>query len=322
VVRATSDVADGIVDWAVLLEICDMVSSEPGLASRLADAIEARLKVKDAKVQKLAVTLAETCVKNCGAEVHGAVGTRKFLSAVVAVGETSSAGETRDAALSVLEQWGIAFEPLKATFPAYSDIYLNLKVRGVAFPPRDSEAAPVFTPQQPVQTTTQEDEAALAKLKGDLDVVAEKVALCNEMVPNSPGVANGDDALAEVVGFLEACRPRMLQLIDAGSRGALNDELLGFALKVNDDLAKALDNEERRAANNQHGEQQPPSQQQVPAPLAELSIDDDDDDADLQRGGATQMVKQESGDLLDLGAFDSDGARPPPPPAPRQPDIL
>jgi len=140
-------------------------------------------------------------------------------------------------------------------------------------------------------------------------VVAEKVALCNEMVPNSPGLEH-DDALAEVVGFLEACRPRMLQLIDAGSRGALTDDLLALALKVNDDLAKALDTEQRQASQSPH----------VPAPLAGLSIADADDDDALQRGGP--VAKQESADLIDLGAFDDPAARPPPPAAPRQPDIL
>jgi hypothetical protein len=40
-------------------------------------------------------------------------------------------------------------------------------------------------------------------------VVLERVRLCREMLPNSPGVKQ-DEALAEVVGFLEACKPRMV----------------------------------------------------------------------------------------------------------------
>lgn len=52
-------------------------------------------------------------------------------------------------------------------------------------------------------------EAELNKLKEDLMVVRERVKLCREMLPNSPGVRE-DEALAEVVGFLEACKPRMV----------------------------------------------------------------------------------------------------------------
>jgi hypothetical protein len=36
-----------------------------------------------------------------------------------------------------------------------------------------------------------------------------KVKLCREMLKESPGI-DEDEALAEVVGFLEACRDRMV----------------------------------------------------------------------------------------------------------------
>ena len=288
-----------------------MVTTDGTLAGRLVTAIEARLKVKDHKVQKLAVTLVETCVKNCGRDVHRAVGTKSFLQAVAAVGESSSNGETREKALAVIEQWGMAFEPLKDEFPAYVEMYANLKVRGVAFPAPD-DAPPVLMTSPP---DDDDKDVAMAKLKMDLDVVSEKISLCNDMVPNSSGV-DTDDALAEVVGFLEACRPRMLDLIDQGTRGALTDDLLEFALKVNDDIAKALDAIEEPPSSTQS-----PPQPPIPAPLASLSIDDDDDDDgshDLRRPGKPQQKSQSSSsDLLDLTAFDPPA--PPPPPQGEQP---
>ena len=97
--------------------------------------------------------------------------------------------------------------------------YAQLQREGAHFPPVDDSMAPVFTPpptgMQPsangasggaAATATSgggpstEDE--LAKLREDLGTVAEKIALCREMLPHSPGIAN-DDALAEIVGFLE-----------------------------------------------------------------------------------------------------------------------
>jgi hypothetical protein len=57
----------------------------------------------------------------------------------------------------------------------------------------------------PPHTDTQ-----LRKLEQDLEVVADRVRLCREMLPLSPGIGQ-DAALAEVVGFLEACRPRLVR---------------------------------------------------------------------------------------------------------------
>jgi hypothetical protein len=118
-------------------------------------------------------------------------------------------------------------------------------------------------------------EQELAKLKEDLNVVLERVKLCREMLPNSPGIGE-DEALAEVVGFLEACKPRMVsqpprgdhtsgtctgaaqgswlkspvrasglqvEIIQAGTQGVLTEELLELSLKVNDELLKTLEAE-------------------------------------------------------------------------------
>lgn len=80
------------------------------------------------------------------------------------------------------------------------------------------------------------------KLLRDLGVVMEKVRLCREMLPVSPGIAR-DEALAEVVGFLEACRDRMFALGESGSRGELNEVVFEEVFKVNDALLKTLDAE-------------------------------------------------------------------------------
>jgi hypothetical protein len=37
--------------------------------------------------------------------------------------------------------------------------------------------------------------------------------LCQQMMQHSPGVEH-DDVLKELIGFLEACRPRMVELIE------------------------------------------------------------------------------------------------------------
>ena len=63
--------------------------------------------------------------------------------------------------------------------------------------------------------------------------------MCQEILLVSPGIAT-DDLLKESIGFLEACRDRMIDLIDAGTQGLLSEELFAMVLKINDDLMKTL----------------------------------------------------------------------------------
>lgn len=59
----------------------------------------------------------------------------------------------------------------------------------------------------------------------------DKVTLCRQMMQQSRDVAR-DDALSEVVGFLEACRPRMVDLVEAGVGGVLGESTFEKCLKV------------------------------------------------------------------------------------------
>jgi hypothetical protein len=65
------------------------------------------------------------------------------------------------------------------------------------------------------------------------------------MLRESPGIQE-DEALAEVVGFLEACRDRMADVIEAGTQGLLNEELLAKCFRANDAIFRTLDAEKVR----------------------------------------------------------------------------
>ena len=77
------------------------------------------------------------------------------------------------------------------------------------------------------------------KLQRDLNVLAERNTMCQEILLVSPGIAK-DDLLKESIGFLEACRDRMVDLIDAGAQGLLSEEIFALILKINDDVMKTL----------------------------------------------------------------------------------
>lgn len=60
------------------------------------------------------------------------------------------------------------------------------------------------------------------------------------MLAQAGSSIDGDEALLQVIGFLEACVPRMVELIEAAAQGALKPETFEECLVVNDKLANIL----------------------------------------------------------------------------------
>jgi len=97
-------------------------------------------------------------------------------------------------------------------------------------------------------SSSQQDDVN-AKIMSDLVVVTQKMDLLDSML-SRPGrhgsddqslsLSAGDDALLTVVGFLEACAPRMIELVEAAAQGALSEQTLMQCLEVNDRLTKVL----------------------------------------------------------------------------------
>lgn len=89
----------------------------------------------------------------------------------------------------------------------------------------------------------------IQRLQMDLNVVADKITLCREMLLVSPGI-HQDEALAEVIGFLEACGDRMSELIEAAGmqqQGSMMDEdMFARCFSINDALQQTLDAERVR----------------------------------------------------------------------------
>lgn len=82
----------------------------------------------------------------------------------------------------------------------------------------------------------------LDKLHKDLSIVCDQIRLCREMLLVTPGI-DSDDILSEVVGYLEACRDRMIELIDAAASGLLGEYLFAKILRINEYIIRTLDAE-------------------------------------------------------------------------------
>jgi hypothetical protein len=71
----------------------------------------------------------------------------------------------------------------------------------------------------------------------DLNILKEKLDLCESLLPTATA---SDDGFLGVVGFLEACQPRVVELVEAAATGALGEAVLMECLSVNDRLTAML----------------------------------------------------------------------------------
>mmetsp|Transcript_23708 Transcript_23708/g.66956 ORF Transcript_23708/g.66956 Transcript_23708/m.66956 type:complete len:217 (-) Transcript_23708:239-889(-) len=100
-------------------------------------------------------------------------------------------------------------------------------------------------------TTNARKGEADAKILKDLDTMSEKMDLCEAML--NPGAGRPapsvktSEAMLAVVGFLEACAPRMVQLVEVAAQGALSEDVLIKCLEYNDRLQKILEDVDTKA---------------------------------------------------------------------------
>jgi hypothetical protein len=194
-------------DWAKNLEVCDMVNATPEGQTSAVKMLRKQLKSDNAKTVRLALELADACVKNCSARLHFAVASKAFMADVAALADGRKGWEVKEESLKCIQQWGLSFKDKRDVLPVFYDTYISLKTKGVAFP-KEEQSAPVFTPppamfDEPDSSQPGvEDAAELAKLNDDLNALDEKIKLCREIIPQSPGVCTSCELVAPKRPFL------------------------------------------------------------------------------------------------------------------------
>jgi len=78
------------------------------------------------------------------------------------------------------------------------------------------------------------------KVMSDINILSEQINLCIEMLRKGVKIDSNHEALRCVIGFLEACVPRMADLIEDATLGMLNESTFKKCLSVNDRLLKVL----------------------------------------------------------------------------------
>ncbi|GMH06988.1 hypothetical protein Nepgr_008828 [Nepenthes gracilis] len=253
--RATSDMLIG-PDWAMNIEICDMLNQDPGQAKDVVKGIKKRIGSKNSKVQLLALTLLETIVKNCGDIVHMHVAEKDVLHEMVKIVKKKPDYHVKEKILILIDTWQEAFGGPRARYPQYYAAYQELLHVGAVFPQRSEKSAPVFTPpqthplssypqnvrnsdhhQETADTSSETEYPTLSlseiqNVRGIMDVLAE---MLNALDPgNKEGLRQ-----EVIVDLVEQCRTykqRVVHLVNSTS----DESLLCEGLALNDDLQRLL----------------------------------------------------------------------------------
>ncbi|XP_065160880.1 TOM1-like protein 2 isoform X2 [Atheta coriaria] len=263
-IESATDASLASENWALNMEICDLVNETEDGPRDAIKAIRKRLATNAGKnytVVMYTLTVLETCVKNCGRRFHLLACGKDFIQELVKLIGPKNDPPTavQEKVLSLIQSWADAFsnQPELAGVVA---VYQDLKAKGIEFPATDLDSmAPIHTPQKSVEADappmegggrsypsspaphlptppgvlTQEQRA---KLQSELDLVQSNQAvfgeLLNEMKPGQEQHPSELELLQELNTTCHKMQERLVELISKLS----NDELTAELLRVNDDM--------------------------------------------------------------------------------------
>ncbi|XP_068434118.1 TOM1-like protein 2 isoform X2 [Clinocottus analis] len=139
-------------DWTLNMEICDIINETDEGPKDAMRALKKRLGGnKNYREVMLALTVVETCVKNCGHRFHVQVANRDFIDGVlvkIISPKTNPPTIVQDKVLALIQAWADAFRSCP-DLTGVVHIYEELKRKGIEFPMADLDAlSPIHTPQR------------------------------------------------------------------------------------------------------------------------------------------------------------------------------
>ncbi|XP_053327074.1 TOM1-like protein 2 isoform X1 [Spea bombifrons] len=141
-------------DWTLNMEICDIINETEEGPKDAIRALKKRLNGnRNYREVMLALTVLETCVKNCGHRFHVLVTHRDFIDGVlvkIISPKNNPPTIVQDKVLALIQAWADAFRS-SPDLTGVVHIYEELKRKGTEFPMADLDAlSPIHTPQRSV----------------------------------------------------------------------------------------------------------------------------------------------------------------------------
>lgn len=153
ILEQATDAALPSEDWALNMEICDLINESSDAARDAMKAIRKRLSQNAGKnytVIMYTLTVLETCVKNCGKAFHLLVANKEFIQDLVKLigPKNDPPAVVQEKVLNLIQVWADTFRS-QPDLNGVVQVYQELKNKGIEFPVTDLDAlAPIYTPQR------------------------------------------------------------------------------------------------------------------------------------------------------------------------------
>ncbi|XP_020937145.1 target of Myb protein 1 isoform X1 [Sus scrofa] len=141
-------------DWALNMEICDIINETEEGPKDAFRAVKKRIVGnKNFHEVMLALTVLETCVKNCGHRFHVLVASQDFVEGVLVrtiLPKNNPPTIVHDKVLNLIQSWADAFRS-SPDLTGVVAVYEDLRRKGLEFPMTDLDMlSPIHTPQRTV----------------------------------------------------------------------------------------------------------------------------------------------------------------------------
>lgn len=279
-IEQASDAKLGTENWALFMEICDLINGSEDNAKDAARAIKKRLHIvmqaRDFEAAQLLITILETTVKNCSRRFQSLVCSKDFVNELVkSIGPSNKPPVVlQERVLGLVQSWAETFRS-SSDLRGVTEVYDDLKVKGVEFPVLDMDAmAPIITPQRtvaappasaaqsprqpPSQTVNpsmhqdfnqtqpgfQQVQSAgpvtmtpeqLSKMRGEVDIVKSNLHVFSEMLGELKPGQEDPDDLQLLIDLHQTIRTMQDRIVQL--LGIVNnEEVTGELLVVNDEM--------------------------------------------------------------------------------------
>ncbi|XP_045728590.1 target of Myb1 membrane trafficking protein isoform X2 [Mirounga angustirostris] len=272
-------------DWALNMEICDIINETEEGPKDAFRAVKKRIVGnKNFHEVMLALTVLETCVKNCGHRFHLLVASQDFVEGVLVrtiLPKNNPPTVVHDKVLHLIQSWADAFRS-SPDLTGVVAVYEDLRRKGLEFPMTDLDMlSPIHTPQRtvfsseepsgpnsvgtdashggdstphttplPVPATLPSDTPItptpeqIAKLRSELEMVSGNVRVMSEMLTELVPTQAEPADLELLQELNRTCRAMQQRVLELIPRIA-NEQLTEELLIVNDNLNNVFLRHER-----------------------------------------------------------------------------